>query len=227
MSYQRERGVQFGPGQTGLVGTVGYALFNSDGTPNGARTTAGITERPAGSGTYAALVTFPSGFLGELRWDTGGGSPKYASEFVSPQDGEYLDVAVSSTKVVSLPSGIVVTNPVSQNGSVYVSVLQITQGVDYKSADSRALVFTDTAGLWPTLNTTVTLTLALPSGNKLQFSGTVLNGAGSNKQVQIELTAAQTAGIPLTPATPYLLTATLGNGDVVPLWKGNAVVTVN
>ncbi len=78
---------QFGVGQTGLVNTVGYALINANNVVNTNRTTSGITERPAGSGTYAATVTFPDGFIvGEIRWDTGGGTPKYASEPIDVDD---------------------------------------------------------------------------------------------------------------------------------------------
>ena len=57
-------------GRTNLS-TVGYALYNPDGTLHTARATDGVTERPAGSGTYGADATIPYGFTGELRWDTG------------------------------------------------------------------------------------------------------------------------------------------------------------
>src|SRR5262245_56753315 len=86
MSYTRLMLAQLGVGQAGLVGTVGYALYNADGSLNTPRTTAGVTERPAGSGTYAAAVAFADGFAGEVRWDTGGGTPKYASEAVNPDE---------------------------------------------------------------------------------------------------------------------------------------------
>lgn len=58
---------------TGLVGTVGIQIIN---TANGAvvtpRTTAGITEIPAGSGAYYAKVTAPgSPGTYSIVWDTG------------------------------------------------------------------------------------------------------------------------------------------------------------
>ncbi len=86
MSYSRLKMAQFGPGQTGLVGTVGYAIYNAANVIVGTRITAGITERPAGSGTYAATVTIADGQVGEIRWDTGGGTPKYASEPIDIDD---------------------------------------------------------------------------------------------------------------------------------------------
>jgi len=81
MSYSEFAGVAFGSRKSGLS-TVGYRLYNSDGSANGARVTAGIFE--TAPGTYGATVVFPDGFVGELRWDTGEGTPRYASVFVNP-----------------------------------------------------------------------------------------------------------------------------------------------
>lgn len=47
---------------SGGAGTVGYTLYNADGTEAAARTTAGITETPANSGMYSANPTLPGGF---------------------------------------------------------------------------------------------------------------------------------------------------------------------
>jgi hypothetical protein len=75
--------VAFGSSFTGLVGTIGYALYNSDGTLAVALTTAGITERGAGSGQYAAMVSIPDGFVGEIRWSSGGVTPTYVSAAIN------------------------------------------------------------------------------------------------------------------------------------------------
>lgn len=89
MSLQAFHCAIFGPQHAGIV-TCGYRLYNPDGTPNGARITASITERAPG--TYAAIVTLPDSFQGEIRWDTGGGSPVFASALVNPGDiGVTLD----------------------------------------------------------------------------------------------------------------------------------------
>lgn len=77
MAVSSYREVVFGIG--GLT-TVGYRLFEPDGDPVGARITSGITERGTNTGIYGALVSLPDDFEGEIRWDTGGGSPIYASE---------------------------------------------------------------------------------------------------------------------------------------------------
>jgi len=83
MAYTRLVILQFGTGQTGLA-TVGYALYNNAGTLVQARTTTGVAERGAGTGTYGVSVAFPDNFEGELRADTGGASPKYLSIPVHP-----------------------------------------------------------------------------------------------------------------------------------------------
>lgn len=93
MAYTLYRQCNFGIAKTGLA-TVGYRLYLANGTASGARITAGVAERGA-TGIYGASVTFPDAFVGELRWDTGEGTPAYASEDVNPQTGEYLDVKVS------------------------------------------------------------------------------------------------------------------------------------
>lgn len=69
MSVTQYRSVQ-APPFPGLA-TVGYQLFNPDGTANGSRVTAGITERGTGTGLYGGSVVFPDDFTGELRWDSG------------------------------------------------------------------------------------------------------------------------------------------------------------
>lgn len=67
---------------TGLVGTVGVRIENPDGSNNTARTTSGIVELEAGSGAYAAsgLVAPDTAGTYIVIWDTGGGSPSWASE---------------------------------------------------------------------------------------------------------------------------------------------------
>lgn len=67
-----------GSSKTGLVGTIGLTLLNPDGTTHTARATAGIYE--IGGGAYGREVAFPDNWSGSLKWDTGGGSPKYAVE---------------------------------------------------------------------------------------------------------------------------------------------------
>lgn len=64
---------------TGLA-SVGYTIYNKDGTVFQARKTALITEVPAGSGIYGAPETDASLAGRMVTWDTGGTSPLYATE---------------------------------------------------------------------------------------------------------------------------------------------------
>lgn len=67
-----------GSSQTGLVGVIGITLLNPDGTTHTARVVGGIYE--IGGGCYGKNITFPDNWKGSLKWDTGGGSPVYATE---------------------------------------------------------------------------------------------------------------------------------------------------
>jgi hypothetical protein len=70
----REAVVQGFP--TGLAGTVGFQVIDNVGGVTIARTTAGITERPAGSGIYTITFTVPAS-LGDytIVWDKGSTAP--------------------------------------------------------------------------------------------------------------------------------------------------------
>jgi hypothetical protein len=83
-------------GLTGLTGTLGYALYNADGTLYQARATTGITEVPASSGLYGVAVS-DSILAGRMIvWDTDNGAPLYGSEeFPSDLDGYQAGATVA------------------------------------------------------------------------------------------------------------------------------------
>lgn len=215
MSYSRRKSVQMGPGQSGLVGTLGFTLLNADGTVNTARTTAGVIELAAGSGLYAATVTFPSGFVGDLVWDTGGASPKYASESINPATEEYPGLLGSI-----LPSGAVTfVSPVLAGGSPAPTI----QGMAYRAADGLAYLFPVPTA--PSLaSATITLTIYFPAA--AQVFGCTFTGSGTGQQVQIELTSAQTSLMQLG-RWKFLIAATLADGNTVPLADGTWPVAPN
>jgi hypothetical protein len=69
--------VNFGGAYAGLA-TVGYRLVNDTGGDSVARTTTGVVD--FGGGAYGvAAVTVPDSAV-SIQWDTGGGSPVYATE---------------------------------------------------------------------------------------------------------------------------------------------------
>jgi len=68
--------VDFGAGFDGEA--VGYQFRNTSGTLTGSRVTAGVSD--LGNGQYGALVATVPADTAQVRWDTGGGSPIYATE---------------------------------------------------------------------------------------------------------------------------------------------------
>ena len=79
--------VNFSSSNAGLS-TVGYKVFNLDGTTNQARTTSGVVELGTSTGIYRGIITYAPFFQGFVLWDTGSGSPIYASESINPQDAD-------------------------------------------------------------------------------------------------------------------------------------------
>jgi len=92
MSLTIPKTCSMGSSQTGLVGTIGVTLLNSNGTVHTARTTDGIFE--IGGGCYGKNITFPDDFKGSIKWDTGGGTPFYAVEdyFVDGKVNSIYDI---------------------------------------------------------------------------------------------------------------------------------------
>lgn len=92
-TYTRFKMVDFGPENTGL-GTVTATLMNPDGSVNTAAVT--LTEIDAPLGVYGAILTFPAGFIGWIRYSTGGVSPAILRELINPGSDEYLNQAIST-----------------------------------------------------------------------------------------------------------------------------------
>jgi hypothetical protein len=61
----------FGRNRAGVTGSlgVGYAVLDVAGSVVAPRTTVGVYEITSGSGVYAANVTYPDGFNGQILWD--------------------------------------------------------------------------------------------------------------------------------------------------------------
>jgi hypothetical protein len=71
--------VNFGTSKTG-VSTVGYKLYNASGVQSGSRITSDVGEVTSNSGIYSASIHVSEGFTGYVLWDTGEGTPVFASE---------------------------------------------------------------------------------------------------------------------------------------------------
>lgn len=117
MAVQIIRVVNFGKSRSGLS-TVGYAILNSVGAVQSARTISGVYELTASSGIYAAFATFPENFQGSIIWDTGEtpGRILYAAEQYN-----YLENNPSPEKTLqvvgALLSGSIITSGSIVSGS--------------------------------------------------------------------------------------------------------------
>lgn len=84
MPLQQLRNCNFGRSRSNATGStgVGYTLIAADGSTSQSRTTSGVYQLTSGSGIYAAYITFPDHFRGQVLWDTGAAFPtsSYAVE---------------------------------------------------------------------------------------------------------------------------------------------------
>ncbi len=88
MALSQLKTTNLGKSRSGLA-TVGYTLYNTDGSVNQVRTTSNVYEVVAGSGMYACYVSFPDGFHGSITWDSGeGASTVYALEQYNVEEND-------------------------------------------------------------------------------------------------------------------------------------------
>lgn len=94
MPLQQLRNVNFGLNRSNATGSlgVGYTLLDTTGNVITPRTVDGVYQVEVGSGIYAAYVTFPDNFRGQLLWDTGSMFPvkSYAAEHVNVEENNPL-----------------------------------------------------------------------------------------------------------------------------------------
>lgn len=86
---------------TGLVGTIGYTIYDGD-TVTTERTTSGISETPAGSGIYVADVDVADIAGHMVVWDTDNDAPIYAAEYFSSTLEGYTAGATLARNILNL-----------------------------------------------------------------------------------------------------------------------------
>lgn len=71
MSLSQLRNVNFGRNRANVTGStgVGYTVLDTVGSVVTPRTTAGVYQLTSGSGLYAAYISFPDSFRGQVMWD--------------------------------------------------------------------------------------------------------------------------------------------------------------
>jgi hypothetical protein len=109
MTLTQLRNVNFGRTKANATGSsgVGYSLLDSDGNIINPRTTSGVYQLISGSGIYAASITFPDAFHGQLLWDTGStftttfyAVEQYNVEENNPNVDKIYDISFGRWKIV-------------------------------------------------------------------------------------------------------------------------------
>lgn len=115
MARQRLSTVNFGVSNGGLA-TVGYTLYNTNGTTHQARTTSDVTEFGTSTGVYGATINMPSDKAVLVMWDTGvgGGDTRYGSE----DNNTALDSIQDGTDMIRL-----IWNSIKNQGDFFAAVL--------------------------------------------------------------------------------------------------------
>lgn len=117
MSLQQLRNVNFGKNRANATGSsgVGYTLLDVSGSVVVSRTTADVYQLAPSSGLYAAYVTFPDNFRGQIVWDTGSvfSSTEYATEQYNVEENNPI-VRDIHTAVLNMSSSVEVIRQFSE-----------------------------------------------------------------------------------------------------------------
>jgi uncharacterized protein YoxC len=129
MPLSQLRNVNFGRTRLNATGStgVGYQLLDETGSVQSSRTTTGVYQ--TAPGIYAAYITFPDNFRGQVLWDTGTTFPStfYATEQynVEENDPRVASVHAQTTYISGATAGIS-----SSVGSVISVLSQVSGNVD-------------------------------------------------------------------------------------------------
>jgi hypothetical protein len=107
------RTVNFGSDKTDLL-TIGYTLYNADGSEYRARTTNGVYSLGTSAGVYGANITFVDDWHGSILWDTGDIiNVGWATEDFNGNSFKYItDINTDVEKILGLVhSNIYMDNP--------------------------------------------------------------------------------------------------------------------
>lgn len=143
MPLQQLRNVNFGRLRLNATGAsgVGYQLLDETGAVSAARTTAGVYQ--TAPGIYAAYVSFPDNFRGQILWDTGTvfATASYATEQYNVEENDpriatiddnvrYLTGAVGSITGTLSTVASQVTQVSGTVNDVYDTLLVVSGNVD-------------------------------------------------------------------------------------------------
>lgn len=106
MSLSQIRNCSFGSSRANATGStgVGYTVLDTVGSTVISRTTTGVYQLTSGSGLYAAYVSFPDSFHGQIMWDTGTAfvTASYAVEqYNAEENNPNVDAVYQTINVMS------------------------------------------------------------------------------------------------------------------------------
>lgn len=131
---RRVKIVNFGSRYGGLT-TVGYTLYKKDGSVHTARTTSGIVEIGTNTGIYACEIDFPSEEDLIILWDTGGVSPRYATEEYCVQ---LSNIQEETDKIRIIWNTL--KNRFDYEGEILTKLRQLTKKEQIKKSDIAKLI---------------------------------------------------------------------------------------
>lgn len=107
MPLSQLRNVNFGKSRLNATGStgVGYQLLDQVGAVTSPRTTSGVYQ--TAPGIYAAYISFPDNFRGQVLWDTGTAflTASYATEQYNVEENDPR-VADTNTRVIAMQADI-------------------------------------------------------------------------------------------------------------------------
>lgn len=192
MAYSFHSTVPFGSVYTGLTGTVGYQLYDADGSANGSRVTAGISELGT-TGFYHVLLSLADGWVGSIHWDTGGASPIYGIEDVRAIMTDAASRTASKADVSGLATAEALAAAVTKIDTIDGVVDGIATAVDAIETFDPSTTEADTGVTW---NTAIAWVLAAISGKTVvdEDAGTVAFYLANGTTIAFTNTYGETAG---------------------------------
>jgi hypothetical protein len=218
----------FGTGFTGLAGTVGYQLRDATGGAVGARVTAGIFETDAGSGVYGVVVASVADNVATIVWDTGGGSPVWASEDLDPyhdRNAILADTAVMEPLVSTNLDATVSSRAVPGDAMDLVANAVDAAAVATDAIDADALAADAVAeisdGVWDE-DVVAAHGTGDTAGLLLRALGALISQRANTPTLEGLLGVADSAGVDLPEQVNTELETTQGHG--AGSWTGSAAV---
>lgn len=224
MSYTLDIPIILGASQTGL--NLKAQLVDSSLSNVGSEITGAVAE--VGGGVYLAhLTAIPNNHRGGVSFYTGtlpSGFKAFAG--INPQEAEYTDVKTSSVSgggggsdALQRTAAIRVSDQDEDSEDIFITI-----GDSYSTANGRPIPFLDTKATWPDLDVGTVKFYA----QDLVVDAVVVTAIDTPKEVKVELTSEQTAGL-VVARSRYSIRHVLDDSpdEVETLAQGRVIVKAN